>query len=77
MNINKRLTEVMAQLFNVTASEITQDSSIDNIAKWDSLTHANLIMSLEQEFNVSFDALEIVEMLSYKIIAMTLEEKLQ
>tara|TARA_Y100000588_G_C14009752_1_gene819417 strand:- start:293 stop:520 length:228 start_codon:yes stop_codon:yes gene_type:complete len=74
--MDEQLTNVMAQVFNVSTNEITQDASIDNVEKWDSLTHANLIMSLEQEFNVSFDALEIVEMLNYKIIAMTIEEKL-
>ena len=37
-------------------------------AKWDSLNHLNLIVELEDEFNVSFEPEDIAEMKSLDII---------
>jgi acyl carrier protein len=51
------------------------ESSPDNITSWDSLQHLNLVLALEQEFQVQFSPEEIEEILSVELAAALLDEK--
>lgn len=66
----------MGSVFNVEPEKIDSSSSMDTIEDWDSLNHTNLIIALEQGFDVNFSADEIVDLLSYKLILHILNEKL-
>jgi len=59
----------------VPLEQLNEESSPDNVKNWDSLKHMNLILALEEEFDVSFSDEEIVELLSVEIIVETLKEK--
>lgn len=75
MTIDNRLKGVFSKIFDIDLSYIDKDSSPDTIENWDSLNHMNLIIALEQEFNLSFSMGEIVEMLNYQLIVIILESK--
>jgi acyl carrier protein len=68
-----RLRSVMADIFHILPETIGADTSVDTVDKWDSLTHLNLILALEQEFDVSFSEEEVVENLNYPLVKMALE----
>ena len=72
--MEKKLRQIMSQVFEVPIEEITENTSPDTVDKWDSLQHMNLILALEETFNVTFSSEEITEMLNYKLIVMTLRE---
>lgn len=72
-----KLKKVMAQTFNMPVEKITESASPDTIESWDSLNHINLIMAIEQAFGLTFDAKEIIEMLNYKLILLTIKQKLR
>lgn len=72
--MEKKLKQIMSQVFEVPIEEITENTSPDTVEKWDSLQHMNLILALEETFNVTFSSEEITEMLNYKLIIMTLRE---
>ena len=74
MDNNAKLSQVVATIFNVDPSSITEDSSVDTIEQWDSLNHLKLVLALEQEFDVSFTEEETVDILNFQLIKMTLEE---
>lgn len=72
-----RVLKVVSQVMNVPVEKLNEESSPDTIENWDSLKHMNLILSLEEEFNVSFSDEEITEMLSIKLIIEALKMKLR
>lgn len=78
---NKKLVEkiknTMAAVFDVDLSEIDDNCSADTLEKWDSLKHINLVTALEEEFNVTFSDGDIADMVNYKLIRLTLQEKLK
>ncbi len=43
---------------------------------WDSMAHVNLVLAIEQHFDVQFKPEEMLEMLSIELTAMLVEEKL-
>lgn len=72
-----RVKKILAQSFNIAVESINEDTSSDNVAKWNSLAHMNLVVALEEEFGVSFTDEQIIEMLSYPLIVLTVKEALQ
>jgi acyl carrier protein len=55
--------------------QVQPESSPDTIPNWDSLQHLNLVLAVEQEFNVQFSPEEIEQLLSVELVAALLEEK--
>ena len=72
-----RVKKILAQSFGISIESINEDTSSDNVAKWNSLAHMNLVVALEEEFGVSFTDEQIIEMLSYSLIVLTVKEVLK
>ncbi len=70
--IEDRVKNVMSAVFGIRPEEINKESSLDTIESWDSLNHMNLIISLEEEFNIRFEESEIETVVSYNFIVITL-----
>lgn len=71
------LKQLMAMLLNVDAASIGPDASMDNIPTWDSLRHMNLVLALEEEFNVSIPDEDAGNITSYQLIKLVLEDLLK
>ena len=71
----QKLKEVLARVFNVSIEAITDDASPDTIETWDSLRHMNLVLALEEDFGVELTDDQVVEILSYKLIKIVLQEQ--
>ncbi len=71
-----KLKQVIANIFAVPVSDITEDSSKDSIPNWDSLKHMNLVLALEEEFGVSIPDEDAANITSYKLIRLVLQELL-
>jgi acyl carrier protein len=71
-----KLREIMADILNMPADEISSDTSADSVASWDSLAQINLANAIEEEFGISFSVQEIEAMKSYDDIVSTLSGKI-
>ena len=72
-----KLKQVVSDILEVDIDDINENSSPDNIEKWDSLSHIKLVMAIEVEFNVKLTPGDMMDMLSVKLIKMILAEKLE
>ncbi len=70
-----KLTELMAGLLRLDKSSISDDLTMQQSDVWDSLKHMELIVSIEDEFNVELSSDDIVQMLSVKAIREILKRK--
>lgn len=71
-----RVIAVMAIVFNIPETDISDSAMIGVTRNWDSLKHMNLILALEDEFGISFTDEESVEMMNLPLIIEILSEKL-
>jgi acyl carrier protein len=71
----KRVYRVISDVLDVPVTVINDDSSPDTIGNWNSLSHLNLILALEAEFNVALSDEDTMDMLSVKLIQMILVER--
>ena len=75
MNNQKKIFITIAEVLEIKKSLINENSSSDTLKNWDSLAMINIIIELEKNFNVKFNALEIANLQSLKIIKETLRKK--
>ena len=70
--MEERIKEVFEKTFKTEVDENFNKFSTD---KWDSFAHLDLIVSLEQEFNVSFTPSEIGSISSFLDVVNVLKNK--
>ncbi len=75
-DMEERIKQIMADVLDLEPLSIDGDTAMDTIERWDSLTHINLCLTLEQDFQVSFSVSDMEAMLSYDDILRVLGEKL-
>ena len=73
VNMNK-LKQVLADVFKIDFQTINDETSVDNVEKWDSLNHLNLVLALEEAFDISFTEEQTIEILNYPLIKMVLQD---
>ena len=72
--MQERIKVVMAQIFNVDIDSITEESSPENIERWDSLKHIQLVLAIEDEFDIIFSDDDIPNLLSTRVIEDTVRQ---
>ena len=72
--MRERVYKIISQVFNVPIEDINDESSSDDIETWDSLKHMNMVLALEEEFNVQFGEEQVLEMLNVGLIIEILKE---
>ena len=68
----ERLFKIASEVFEMP---VTMETSITNCEKWDSLRHLNLVIALEEAYNVSFEPEDIMKMKSIVEIERQLRKK--
>ena len=57
--MDKKLEKIIREAFSLNSDEIDPGWTSDDIPKWDSMGHLNLIMAVEKEFNIKFEIEEM------------------
>ena len=64
--IEQRIREIFAILFQIEPQTISDDSSPQTIPTWTSLQHLNLILALEEEFSIRIGSDDGIGMNSFR-----------
>jgi acyl carrier protein len=62
VDIRERMTAVFCEVFDDDSIEIYPEMTAANVESWDSITHINLIVALEQEFKLRFNTADVASM---------------
>ncbi|KAB2847251.1 MAG: acyl carrier protein [Melioribacteraceae bacterium] len=60
-----KLESLISDVFSYQQAETDTEIVFQDLESWDSLTHMNFVVAVEQEFNLELTADEIIEMQSY------------
>jgi acyl carrier protein len=71
-----RVQHVFERAFQLDPGSITLESEPDDIPQWDSLGHATLAYSLEQEFDIRFEIDELMALENVREIVRIVRGKL-
>jgi acyl carrier protein len=50
---------ILADVLDADALQLTESTTADDVADWDSINHVKLLIGLENELNFRFDAQEV------------------
>ncbi len=76
--VEQKIKAIMAKTFKVDINLIAEDTSSENLDRWTSLEHVDLVLNLQQAFDLEFTDSQIVEaLLSYRTIVETVEAALK
>lgn len=64
MNNYEKLKESFAEALNLNIENITDDLAYQSIPEWDSISHMILISQLEEDFDLSLETDDVIEMSS-------------
>lgn len=70
-----KLKQIFKELFKIEPGDFREDLDVNSVLGWDSMNHLNLVIALEESFNVSFSTEEVIQMTSVKAIIETLRGK--
>jgi len=70
-----RVARVFSEVLGVSAEQITDDTSPDNTPQWDSMAAMNLVVAIEDEFDVTLSTAEIISMRNVAIVKKVLTAK--
>jgi len=73
MNILDQVIQTVADTLNLPASSIKENSSADNIDIWDSLAQVNLMIAIEQIFDIQLEVEDFIGLTSVKTITTFIE----
>ncbi len=76
MDVQEKVIQVLVNILQVSPEKISTKTTSDDVEKWDSLNHINMIQALEQEFGVRYDEEQVVSMLSVGEIIKATNEML-
>jgi acyl carrier protein len=63
MNYEK-LRKAFSEALNLEIEDITNELSYQSIAEWDSISHMILISQIEEDFDISLETDDVIEMSS-------------
>ncbi|EMY7223818.1 acyl carrier protein [Campylobacter jejuni] len=65
--MEKRFYEILKNILEIEVNEHT-NLSMNNCPEWNSLAHIDIIMSLEEEFEIKFDKEKLTELNSQNML---------
>lgn len=70
-----RVAKVFSEVLGLPPNLITDTTSPDNTPQWDSMAAMNLVVAIEDEFDVRLSTAEIVSMRNVAIVKKVLTSK--
>lgn len=75
-SIEQKVAQIFEDVFDVDPSDLKPESSPDEIEKWDSLGHVNLMAALEDTFGFVVPPEDQIEMLNFELVCDVICERL-
>ena len=60
--MKERVVHVFCEVMGIGHEDINENLTPDDVENWDSLRHMNMVLALEEEFEVEFDDAQVMAM---------------
>jgi len=76
MDIEKEIHSIIAKEFGLKVDEVSNFQSASDIKDWDSIGQIQLVIAIEEKFNLSFEIEEIFEIITIGSIINIVNRKM-
>ncbi|WP_337866671.1 acyl carrier protein [Ignavibacterium sp.] len=74
--ISERLKQVILKELKLDSFNFEENTTADQVPGWDSLSHLNVILAVEKEFNIRFKPYELLKLKNIGELQKLIDEKL-
>lgn len=74
--MEEKVLEIMSKTFNIDISLLSDKTSKKDLSQWDSMSHLNLIVDIENDFNINFSNEEIITIIDFKSLLKIIKNKI-
>ena len=74
--MEEKVLEIMSKTFNIDVLLLSKKTSKKDLSQWDSMSHLNLIVDIENEFNIRFSNEEMVTIIDFKSLLKIIKIKI-
>lgn len=60
-DIDSKLKQIVVQTLKISDADYTEDLAAGDHPQWDSIGHVNLLMAVEQQFEIAFDVTDAID----------------
>lgn len=75
--IKDTIQQVLSDILGVPKETITEHSSMDTVPHWDSLKHMNIVIAIEEEFDIVIPDIDAANITSFQLIQTVVEENIK
>jgi len=76
MSIIEPLNEIFCEVFDDDGIELTPEMTADDVDGWDSLSHVNLIVTIETRYKIRFTQKELLTFKNVGDLMASIESKI-
>jgi acyl carrier protein len=76
MDKTNKINKILADNLKISLDQAEQNLTMQDVNDWDSLSHMNLIVAIEDEFQIQLTGDEIAEMISLEKIREIVQKHL-
>lgn len=73
-SINDKVKKIVISVLNISEDQFTEDLAIGDIPEWDSINHVMLIQQIEEDFDISIDVTDAIDIEDFFDIISTLKK---
>lgn len=70
--MEEKINKILMNTLKISHEKTLENLTMDDVANWDSLTHMNLIVAIEEELKIEISGDDIAEMTSFDLIRITI-----
>ena len=74
-SVTETVLTIASDVLGVPADQVTLDASPQSVANWDSVQHLNLVLAVEQAFDLTFEPEELDQMKSLREVVALVQGK--
>ena len=74
-DLNRRVREVIAKTFDLSAEYAQQNLCLNSVPRWDSMGHLELVLELEDAFQVRFPSYALAQLVDVEAIVRAIQEQ--
>ena len=75
MKTEEKLKQIISSVLQKDITVISNGFSPENVKEWDSLQQMNIIVAIEEEFNIRFGEAESILLKSYAELLKAIQQK--
>jgi acyl carrier protein len=72
--IKQKVLNTMSDVFEMDLADIPENAAPGVIENWDSIRHMNLVVALEEEFDIRFNDVDIADLITITLIESIIKE---